>query len=209
MGNKPKMSPRAQRPRQSNKVVSSCDGKARCPMVKSEEGTKSFFSRQQKFTLRSLLHGMCYMEWTRKRLNSRIYESPKHTQVKPMVQKCLPGSLSKENGECGSPRTEIGNPQSLLLTVPLSLSQELPLPVKYIGVFFGSTGVWTQGFVLARQALHYFCHSASPFCSAPLIYASPSSWDDRRVPPPSDFWVSGILSPPTLTWQLDSPDLCL
>jgi hypothetical protein len=34
---------------------------------------------------------------------------------------------------------------------------------------FGSTGVWTQGFVLARWSLYYLSHTPSPFC---FIYFS-------------------------------------
>jgi hypothetical protein len=34
-----------------------------------------------------------------------------------------------------------------------------------IGSFFCGTGVWTQGFVLAKQVLYYLSHASSPFCS--------------------------------------------
>jgi hypothetical protein len=61
--------------------------------------------------------------------------------------------------------------------------------------FFCGTGVWTQGFTLARQALYHLRHHSSPFWSdyfgdwvslfaqanldhSPLIHASYRCWDD-------------------------------
>jgi hypothetical protein len=58
------------------------------------------------------------------------------------------------------------------------------------------SGVWTQGFVLAKQALYSSSHASSPFCSGYLekrflvlphsvqtmillFYTSQYSWDDR------------------------------
>jgi hypothetical protein len=32
--------------------------------------------------------------------------------------------------------------------------------------FFGKTGVWTQGFAFAKQALYPLSYSSSPFCSS-------------------------------------------
>jgi hypothetical protein len=32
-------------------------------------------------------------------------------------------------------------------------------------LFFGGTGVWTQGFTLTKQVLHHLSHTSSPFCS--------------------------------------------
>jgi hypothetical protein len=34
----------------------------------------------------------------------------------------------------------------------------------YLFIYFGGTGVWTQGFKLAKQSL--CCHTSSPFCSS-------------------------------------------
>jgi hypothetical protein len=71
-------------------------------------------------------------------------------------------------------------------------------------LLFCSTGIWTQGFTLARQVLYYLSHSVSIFCinyfwdkvwlygwtsvdGDPLIYASLCRWDDRLMPPYLDF----------------------
>jgi hypothetical protein len=39
------------------------------------------------------------------------------------------------------------------------------LPCPALNFFFGGTGVWTQGFLLVKQALYCLSHTSSPFCS--------------------------------------------
>jgi hypothetical protein len=92
-----------------------------------------------------------------------------------------------------------------ILTTVNSLSQFF-LPCKTILMLlslllliFDGTGVWTRGFMLARQVLYHLSHTSCPFCSdyfgnriliyshASLdhnhpIYASHSSLDDRYTP---------------------------
>jgi hypothetical protein len=51
-----------------------------------------------------------------------------------------------------------------------SLQNHRHLPIckrSYLGffLFFGWTGVWTQGFVLAKQVLYSLSYASSPFCS--------------------------------------------
>jgi hypothetical protein len=38
------------------------------------------------------------------------------------------------------------------------------IPPAFFFFFFGGTEIWTQGFMLAKQALYHLSHTCSPFC---------------------------------------------
>jgi hypothetical protein len=64
-------------------------------------------------------------------------------------------------------------------------------PIQYIYIyFFGGSGVWTQGFMFAKQAF-YLSHTSSPFCSGYLFIYFLWYWDLNSGPTP---WVT----PPAL-----------
>jgi hypothetical protein len=101
---------------------------------------------------------------------------------------------------------------------------------SFIHLFiFGSTGFWTRGFMLARQALYFLSHVSSPLCSDyfgdrvlflakacldhnPPIFGFHHGWDDRFTPPVPPFFSWDVISWnfwPGLVWNLELPNLSL
>jgi hypothetical protein len=89
-------------------------------------------------------------------------------------------------------------PTSILLVQTSQLAKITG--VNHHHQLFGSTGVWTQGFMHARKALWDLSHSPSPFCLIILEIGSyfvhspswtmfllyicfPHNWDDTYKPP--------------------------
>jgi hypothetical protein len=55
-------------------------------------------------------------------------------------------------------------------TAPGLMSRDKMHFFSLFELFFGETGVWTEGFMLAKQELHCLIPNFSPFCSGYLFY---------------------------------------
>jgi hypothetical protein len=63
-------------------------------------------------------------------------------------------------------------------------------------LFFGKTGIWTQGFVLTNLVLYFLSHTASLFCSGyfgdGVLWTMCLSWPCTKILPTSAFQVARI-----------------
>jgi hypothetical protein len=108
-------------------------------------------------------------------------------------------------------------------------SKKMPVFLTWLFFFFfDGTGVWTQGFICARQVLYHFGHASSPFCSGYFgdrvslfaqtnldlnlpIWHLPHSWMTGTGCHAQLFCIKmGLLNFwPRLAWNCSSPDLSL
>jgi hypothetical protein len=86
--------------------------------------------------------------------------------------------------------------KSLIFIIPHLIFVKLILLFIYL---FGSTGVWIQGLVLARQALYCWSNASSSFCFG---YLGGSALPFARAG--LNHYLPSLRFPPLLGWQLCS-----
>jgi hypothetical protein len=132
-------------------------------------------------------------------------------QEKPIGRNCAHGVTQLVWEVCMWARTEWGKPLWFLIILAFLISHlffQLAIPIRYQSVkelgkfrlpFFGSTEVWTQGLMLARQVFYNLSHFLSPFCFSyfsdrvsnfcqgwpwfTILRCLPLRWDFRHEPP--------------------------
>jgi hypothetical protein len=125
-------------------------------------------------------------------------------------------------------RTSLQAGESLFMLISFSFFfYKMLIFLTALFYYFSCTGIWTQGFTFARQALYHLSHVSSSFCFAyfssralgyacltwttVLLFIVPLSWDDRCVPLPPAFyylrWGGSLLH--WMASNCNPPNLCL